>query len=621
MADNQAHQRDTRGDGGISFFSGPEFMLIRRNSLALIAGLILVGVGLLVYLGTVQNQLVWDSIWYLQYHEKWVASLGLGNLHWMMLATEESNWHPLTWLSWALDYQIYGGLNPSGFHLTNNLLHAINSALVMLLAWRTYRLAISHADEKRDSLKCLVAAFCAGLLFAVHPQHVESVAWVAERKDVLCMLFTLLAMLAWISYATSGESLRQRYHGLSLLCFVLAAMAKPMAVTLPVVLLVLDFYPLQRTPWNQPESEEKNAISAKDLLREKAWFFLVSALLAVITLYAQQGAISSVPLSTRVINAFNSCLLYLQKLAWPTELSPFYPFSVDPNGAFLASDLLPVIPFAVVTVAVVYAWRRGKPYWLAAWAFYLVTLSPVIGIVSVGSQGAADRYAYFPTLPVYLLAGAGVLWVLRHWPRWLGNCAPIAVIVLAVILAGLTRAQVPVWHDPLSLWSSAYSQFPDNSRVNLQMGFAELVAGDTDSAVKYFERAVELGDHGDPLAWLAVTYIKLGRWRDSITAHVNLGQAADRDASLKIDQQCVIYNIAWNFAHLEMWPQANEMFLRLPKEGPLAQPAIQWIDWIKRISAEEPRDTGTISDISKLPSYCTAPLLNMRRTHNFDSRQ
>ena len=238
------------------------------------ASICLFVISLAVYHVTIYNEFVWDSINYLSFNELWVSNFRPEHLIWMFVTTDMSNWHPLTWLSWAIDYQFYGGLNPEGFHFTNNVLHGVCSTLVYVLGLKIFLLNANENSNKTLPNSVQLGAMGAALLFAVHPQHVESVAWVAERKDLLCFLFSMLSLIKYLDYGMARDNKTRKHLQLSVFFFVLAGLSKPMAVTIPALLLVLDFFPLQRTPWNT-ESPHSKTSSLSALLQEKWPFFSI----------------------------------------------------------------------------------------------------------------------------------------------------------------------------------------------------------------------------------------------------------------------------------------------------------------------------------------------------------
>lgn len=455
--------------------------------------------------------LSWDDYLYV-YQNAQIKGLGLSNLYWMATTFHGSNWHPLTWLSHALDYAIWG-LNPWGHHLTNVLLHIANSLLVIPLTILLMAAVNQPISGDRDPLQVtwpmLLAGGFSGLLFAVHPQHVEVIAWIAERKELLCCFFYLLCLIGYLFYARDGCRL---WRHLALLSFALALTAKPMAVSLPLVLLLLDVYPLNRMAGSQ--WRERVA-----LLREKLGFFLLSLAVMLLTLLAQGqwGSIKSldeVDLIQRLLNAANSLVFYLQKWLLPQALSPFYPYPDwirEPNGL----ALLPILAVMAITLLAVREWIAGRRFWLIAWLYYLITLAPVLGIVQVGGQAAADRYAYLPTLSFYVLAGAGVGWLLATRWRWL----TIAMGTLAVvILVVLTRWQTAVWENDTTLWTAVIRYYPNRAAVAYHnLANVSFNQGQYEQAILLAQKSLDIEpDYPSALLNLSVFYERLGDFEQAM---------------------------------------------------------------------------------------------------------
>jgi len=353
-------------------------------------------------------------------------------LRWIFTGIVASNYHPLTLLSHTIDYALFGP-DPMGHHLTSLILHGLNSALVFILAKRLLTKGLGQGN----TLGALIAA----LLFAVHPLHVESVVWVSERKDVLSAFFFFLSILLYIRYTEKG---RMGLYCLTLLAFILALLSKPMAVTLPVVLFILDYYPLDRL--------QKGRV----ILMEKIPFFALSIASAIVTLWAQStgGAVTrmvSYPLSIRILVAVRGYLFYSYKLLFPVGLAPYYPLpmGLGPSNSFF---IVALIFLTGVTLFCLFLAMRGKRALLAVWLYYLVTLAPVIGIVQVGSQAAADRYSYLPTVGCIMLAGALLSLLYKRSGGSKGIALIITLSVLLFLSVQTTRA-IPVWHDSVSLWS------------------------------------------------------------------------------------------------------------------------------------------------------------------------
>jgi hypothetical protein len=342
------------------------------------------------------------------------------SLAWAFTTTDASNWHPLTWLSLQCDAQMYGGEAAWGFHLTNLLLHTANVVL-LFLALRRLTGAVWRS--------AVVAA-----LFAVHPAHVESVAWVAERKDVLSALFWMLTLLAYAGYAE-----RPGWH-----CYLLVAaplalglLSKPMLVTLPCVLLLLDYWPLGRVVW---PGAGKGRATVRWLLLEKLPLFALSAAACLVTVYAQQrgGAVSTLeqlPFSERLGNSLAAYAGYLGELVWPMRLAVFYPYPRE--GLPVGEAARGVVVVAAVSAVVL--WQRRRRYLTVGWLWFLGTLVPVIGLVQVGSQAMADRYTYLPSTGLFLALTWGAADLSARWPARVRAAVPLAAFLFGV------------W-APLALW-------------------------------------------------------------------------------------------------------------------------------------------------------------------------
>jgi hypothetical protein len=336
------------------------------------------------------------------------AGLTAAGLRWALTTGDQANWHPLTWLSHMLDVQLFG-VNAGYHHLTSLAIHTLNTLLLFFLLART--------------TAALGRSACVAAMFAVHPLHVESVAWIAERKDVLSTFFWLLTMGAYVWYARAPG--RWRYAAV-VAGLVLGLMSKPMLVTLPFVLLLLDVWPVGRfsLAGGQPGSRHADARAARArtalaLVREKIPLFILAACSIVITLLVQArgGAVRSIeilPIGVRVDNALTSYVMYLAKAVWPSGLAVFYPYNTSIHFGQWCGALAIL---AAITWLVIRA-RRSRPYLLVGWLWYLGTLVPVIGLVQVGTQSMADRYTYVPLIGVFVMG----VWGVSTWlpVGWLG---------------------------------------------------------------------------------------------------------------------------------------------------------------------------------------------------------
>ena len=461
-----------------------------------------------VYLAALQNDFIaeWDDGEYVL-NNPYIRSINLAFLRWAFFDFHASNWHPLTWISHAIDYAVWGA-NPLGHHLTSVILHAINVFLVVVLIMRLQESATGtrpggQGTSALDEHGMLITAGVTGLLFGLHPVHVESVAWIAERKDLLCALFFLLSIIGYAKYVTAignestDHAVRtcfvKKGYLFSLGFFILALMSKPMAVSLPAVLLILDWYPFGRL---------RSVKTARTLLVEKLPFITCSLISSVLTILAQRGGgaiveMQTIPLSSRLLVAAQSLLMYLRKMAVPRDLIPYYPYPKDIS--LLSVDFL--LAFALVIGITVFCIIIAKRHQLglAAWGYYAVTLLPVIGIVQVGHQSMADRYTYLPSLTPFLMVGSLIALIaqylrkLKKWALiWKNVCAVVAIFAVFA-LSYLTYKQIGIWRNSLSLWSYVIEKESAEVPIAyLHRGLAFDKQGQFENAIKDYNMAIAL---------------------------------------------------------------------------------------------------------------------------------
>ncbi len=517
------------------------------------------------------------------------AGLSWKTLPWALTTTEADNWHPLTWLSHTLDYQLYG-LNPTGHHFTNVLLHVFNVVLLFLLLGR-----VTGAAGR----SLLVAA-----LFALHPINVESVAWVAERKNVLSTLFFLLALGAYGWYAQAPNV--KRYLAVATL-FVLGLASKPMVITLPFVFLLLDVWPLQRIQgWGDPPSPQKRRKKRKErleaydtensgpvfpvsqapflrLVMEKLPLLLLCAGSAVITIISQRTnsirTLERFPLGVRLENAIYAYAMYIWKAFWPTQLALYYP---HPGNALSAGQLGLALMFLAGVSVLVWKQRMVRRYLVTGWLWYLATLVPVIGLIQVGDQAMADRYAYIPLIGIFLM----LVWGAADWAdsahvsfRW----RTAAAVGILAILSFLTWRQIRYWRSDYDLWSHALQVTPDNAIAQENLSKALAVLGRTDEALPGLERAAQFNP-SDPTRHvnLGSELAAVGRLQEAIVEYQKAIQVAagvkvssgSKDVAVREIQARSYESLATIYDELEDYPKVHESYRQALNSDPEAGPGM-----------------------------------------------
>lgn len=426
--------------------------------------------------------------------------LTLKGVAWACTTLHAGYWMPLTWLSHMLDCQVFG-LSPGGHHLTNLVFHLANTLLLFLWLQR--------------ATGALGPAFLVAALFALHPLHVESVAWVAERKDVLSTFFWLLTMWAYLWY---GERRGWGRYLLVVLCFGLGLMAKPMLVTLPFVLLLLDYWPLNRLglglevilregpggrgplppaadslPRKIVMRMSPQGVPGRGLVWEKMPLLVLSALISAVAIYAQKevGALAQLgelPLSSRVATSLVAYVWYPLKMLWPSPLAVLYPHPLDTISLWQALGAGLVL--ALISLGVFWQTRR-HPYLLVGWLWYLGTLVPVIGLVQVGNQAWADRFTYVPLIGLFIIAAWGLRDLTAAWPgaRWL---RPLGAGIILAALMICTWFQVHLWRDSVTLFEHTLGVTGDNPVIHNNLGVALASQGKKEQAFFHFIEALRL---------------------------------------------------------------------------------------------------------------------------------
>jgi tetratricopeptide (TPR) repeat protein len=449
--------------------------------------LLLALVTLVVYLPVTRHDFVYyDDDDYIVNNRVVQNGLTLAGVKWAFTTGYASNWHPITWLSHMTDCELFG-LNAGAHHFVNVLFHSANAALLFLLLLRL---------TQKPWPSALVAA-----LFAWHPLHVESVAWVSERKDVLSTFFALLTLLSYVRYAqkrsrvesrassasTTNPALDSRpsilYYSFALIFFAFGLMSKPMLVTLPFVMLLLDFWPLQRF-----------SLSAfrLPLLSEKIPFFLLTVASCVVTFLVQKKAEASleqITLAFRLVNALTTTGRYLMEMFCPTGLAVIYPLAATPPTTFgLALAALFLISFAA------WRWRQSRPYFLVGWLWFLGTLVPVIGLVQVGSTAMADRYTYIPSIGIFIALAFGLNESSERlrWPRMI---YPAVSIIISIACLVLTERQLSYWRDSETLFRHALAVTKNNSAAHDDLGVIFELQGRSVEALAEYREAVRLNPY------------------------------------------------------------------------------------------------------------------------------
>jgi hypothetical protein len=441
----------------------------------------------------------YDDDRYVYANPQVIQGLSLKGIEWAFTHSVMANWHPLTVISHMLDCQLYG-LHAGGHHLTNILLHAATAILLFLVL--------------REMTGALWRSAFVAAVFAVHPLRVESVAWVAERKDVLSGLFFMLTLGAYVRYVHKPPSVG-RYLTV-MFVFALGLMCKPMLVTVPFVLLLLDYWPLNRF------GAVANRLSVVwKLIIEKIPLVALSVAVGIVTLLVQQHD-TAVTVSERINNALVSYAAYCGQMFYPVRLAVLYPY---PANGLPMGEVIPALLLLIAVSAGAFYWRQKRPYFLVGWLWYLGMLVPVIGLaLQVGAQSRADRYTYLPQIGLYLLLTWTVVELTARWRsrRWILGGG--AVIVLAVLIV-CARTQTSYWRDSKSLWEHTLACTSDNSLAcnNLAWLLATLgpaEGGNPARAVVLAQRACELTGNNDAnsLDTLAVAYAAAGRFNDAMAA-------------------------------------------------------------------------------------------------------
>jgi tetratricopeptide (TPR) repeat protein len=454
-----------------------------------------------IYAQVINHQFIsLDDDLYISNNPMVAGGLTLAGIKWAFATFHAANWHPLTWLSHMLDSQLFG--LDAGWHLLMNaLIHVLNALLLF------YFLRRATASVWQSAV---IAA-----LFALHPLHVESVAWAAERKDTLSAFFGLLTLIAYARYAQSRSWKR---YGIVALTFALGLMAKPMLVTWPFVLLLLDWWPLGRLEWKPADGIKSLLQKSLPLVREKIPLFCLVAGSMILTYAAQSrgGAVRALveePLSMRVANAIVSYAGYVLLTFWPVNLAVYYPFSPENLPAWKVAGAFALLAFVTI-IAIRQATRR--PYLIVGWLWFLGTLVPVIGLVQVGGQAMADRYHYIPSIGLFIaiVFAAADFAASRRARR--GAIAAVAIAAL-VILSARTWAQAGLWRDSATLFTHTLSVTKNNLVIQYNLAHILGRQGKLDEAASHFSEALSINpDFYDALINMGITLADQGKVAEAI---------------------------------------------------------------------------------------------------------
>lgn len=517
----------------------------RTTTRLLLAALAVAAVTLLVHWPAVHGGFLrWDDDAYLNL-ARGHPPLSLATIRWAVTMTRPY-YHPLTWLSHATDCAVWGP-NPIGHHAVSLVWHALNSGLVVIFIW-----LLTGAAGRCTTAERWTLAVSLGLIFGIHPVQVESVAWIAERKTLLYAAFSLATMCAYLQGNTGAPS--RRWTAATLICYAAALGAKPLAVSLPAVLLALDIYPLQRLA----------KVGWLGLLREKLVMIILAFGSVVVSFVAQAGegtvmAWADHGAVERGLVAARAIVFYLWKLVWPAWLSPFYPLGDDirlGQREFVMSLVL----FGALTVAAVAPWHRTRVP-AACWLAYLALVVPASGLVQVGGQAAADHYLYLPMLAPLVALGCGVVWLARAGGR-IGRVAGVTLVGCWLIYLGLrTRQQIPAWRNDVTLWQAVVAYYPTSSVPNWRLAMALTQAGRFEEARLPAERAAGLDpEFSLARSALGLIYLKTGRPENAIN---ELRAALQLEPSLPGAQ----YNLACAYSRVGKFAEAYETLHRLREQN------------------------------------------------------
>jgi tetratricopeptide (TPR) repeat protein len=517
----------------------------------------------IVFGQTLRYQFVnYDDQNYVYENAKITSGLSTAGLAWAFTHVHAQNWHPLTTISHMLDCQLYG-LQAGGHHLTSVLLHTLAVILLFLVL--------------REMTGALWQSAFVAAVFAIHPLHVESVVWVAERKDVLSAVFFMLTLLAYARYVRAPSV--GRYLSVALL-FALGLMSKPMLVTLPCVLLLLDYWPLNRSQTSDVrrhkagfESATLEKQSFARLILEKIPLVALSIISSGLTLFAQKqaiGWIEQLPLAWRLNNAAISYALYVWQMLWPMKLAVFYP---HPENRLPMWEIILALAGLIAVTAGVFALRKRHPYLVTGWLWFLVMLVPVIGVVQVGWQGRADRYTYLSQIGLYILVTWAVVDLSASWRRQREILGAGGAIIIAVF-SWRASIQTSFWNNSETLWTHTLAVTSDNDVAQNNLGIILLAHGKLNEAISRFQAAVNLRPENGPAHDnLAKAFLQKGQVADAMVHYRKLLEIQPENVEARNILGTVLIQQGQVREALEQWQET----LAIQPENGNAKSNLAWV--------------------------------------------
>lgn len=442
----------------------------------------------LCFYPVLNNTFVWDDCAYLLENPHY-RGLKPENLSWMFTTFIDANYHPLSWISFGMDYTLWG-MNPAGYHFTNLMFHVLNTILVFILILKIIDTS-KNSGDMRGTTPVTIAAFVGALFFGLHPLRVEPVAWLCARGDLMCCFFYILTIKCYLSMADKKN--RHRKHTwllFSLFFYLLSLLSRAWGVTIPAVLLVLDVYPLNRFQWKRPLIKSNLRV-----LVEKIPFVFLSIIFSIPAFLAKKPAMASVSshdMFDRVVQSIYGVIFYLYKTVIPVRFSPLY--LLDRNEFNPFEPIYMVCFFLFIAIIVCLFVMRKKLRWaIAPFTIYIIIVSPLLGIIQSGPQITADRYTYISLLPFAVLAGAGVL-KLFHLPAYR---IPVTVFIIIILcfLAKSSFTQSRIWKDDITLWSHAIELNPHHEYAYYNRGLARSGRGDTNGAIEDYNMAIRFNPY------------------------------------------------------------------------------------------------------------------------------